>query len=256
MKVAMQFIICVFFSTLLLMTFAFAQDIPLSAETSAVLVNSVLEAKLSGTHFADCARILESTQRKLGRELTATELERLLPKVLPAIEATADGVVLNTLGGLSVSTAVQTPNGPKQIISLRPGDEVVSFEPTKRLFVINKVLNLYSSTTRKVLGATPYTDGKFLHRFWVDLKQTFYNPSIPGVVKLNPALDRQDLLFAETLYSIGPVLLLGGHVRELDIQRDSAVFQLKLEREPHNFFADGFLVQSYVPLPAESTGGQ
>ncbi len=225
---------------------AFAQTIPLNIVTSTILADLASKAKLSGTQFIECARILEATQGKIGRRLSQDELVGLMPRILPATAAHGSSEPVQTeFGGFLKSVFVQTPNGPKLFTLLRPGDEVVSFDTTKFIFVTNRVHQLHLGTTGSVTGVRQLGAAKF-STLWADATQRFYDPIQSTYSIMNSAITTQNLLLAN--FDNQPfrfAALKRGPLQEVPTQ-DYAVFQIELEGEPHNFFAADFLVQSYV----------
>jgi hypothetical protein len=199
---------------------------------------------------AECLDLLWATEQRVGRHLTAEEILRVLPNILAALSGEAEqtpniSAINRIQEGLDLSTKVLTLNEPTYIALLRPGSEVLSYDLNASALVTNKVVGIHGGIPKSILIVRPGLRGH-LAPVMVNVNQPFYRPSAFSYRALGNAVKEGELLFLPSNSSRkkpGPVPI--GSLSKVTHQ-DSATFQLQLDSEPHNFFANGILVQSYV----------
>ncbi len=202
----------------------------------------------------DCHDLLVATQRRMGRELTDEEIARLMPSILAALEKTAAQPARLPPNspfceGLASDTRVLTPKGPIDIVLLKNGDEVLSFDKDRGRIVINKIVSLHGGIAKSILGIRPAVKGFGPHLLFSP-EQPFYTPTVSVFSSLRTLHNNSELLYLELFSAKQPFAVSRGGF--IEHTRETPVFQLELEGEPNNFFAGGLLVQSYVP----SAGGK
>ncbi len=263
----MKLITAMFFGALFVVSSAFAQefDQPEKIAAKADALNrlgwwmyqeNTLLRVLDAQIHADCFDLLWATEQRVGRHLTATEVLRLLPNILAALSGEAEqtpnmSAFNRSHEGLDFSTKILTLNVPTYIALLKPGSEVLSYDLNARALVTNKVARIHGGIPKSILIVLPGLRGHLVP-VRVTENQRFYRPSGSSYRALGNAIKEGELLYLHSNSSTKrPV-----HVPIVSLSKvthqDSAMFQLELESEPHNFFANGILVQSYV----ESAGGE
>jgi hypothetical protein len=193
----------------------------------------------------NCMSLLMATEARMGRELTTEEIMRLLPRILAAI-SNPPGVVSDT--------EVVTAEGHTKIAHLKPGDEIISYDANTGELVANKVIEVHHEVAKDI-KLLQQGFKYFLPELRISPTQKFFRPADSTFSTLAAMKKGTFLLQIDSV---------GSPKRTWNLQRGSLsksfkeapVLQLELAGEPHNFFAAHVLVQSYVPLPAESTGGQ
>ncbi len=208
------------------------------------------------TH-ADCFDLLWATEQRIGRNLTDREIWRLLPTILAALKETA---AQNSPGpaepqsqeGLASHTKVLTAKGPMYIALLRPGGEVLSFDVKTGDLVTNRVVRLYGGISTSLLGIRPPSINDFGPHLSVSRDQPFYWPNARYFGSLDTFRSHSLLLYRFSNSPTTASLLVPRGDLDESTWGEASVFQLELEGEPHNFFANGILVQSYV----KGTGGK
>jgi hypothetical protein len=190
----------------------------------------------------DCISLLRATETRMGRELTKEEVARLIPSVLDGLKVKPTPPVAaedEMHEGVIAATQILMLDDSKYIGSIKPGDEVISYDVNTKKLIANKVVGFRG-------GIAPSTLSILHHRvpleppLTVGSKQKLFSPRASAFLPYG-ALSKWDELLFVTEYIFPLACGTSSANRE-----ETPVYQLELESEPHNFFAEGVLVQSYI----------
>jgi hypothetical protein len=204
-----------------------------------------------------CIDLLVATQTRIGRELTEEEVKRLLPSIQVALKKAPTqqaGLADPTnLKGLGTQTRVLTPDGYVAAHLLKVGQEVVSYDKLKRTFVANRVIGIRDAVVIGTFNIQP-GNKRLETPLTVGRGQSFFFPHWDRFASLQ-FMDRSNLLlFTEGTTQQRLWVIPLGIISE--DEQDTQILQIELEGKPHNLFADGIMVQSYVPAKSDRPGAE
>jgi hypothetical protein len=216
-----------------------------------------LDGRFDPRTHENCIALLMATEKRMGRELTEEEVKRLLPTIVAALENTAPQTSLERArsrlhSGVDIFTKVLTVDGPRSLAWIKRGTEVISYDVNTGALVANKFVRNHTTTSRSQLSVRPSIK-QFAAFLVVNSEQQFFRPSVSAFSTLHSMTKESEILYLGAKRGwrkpVPTPVPIGGAI---PTKLEETFFQLELESEPHNFFAKGILLQSYVP----SAGGE
>lgn len=145
-------------------------------------------------------------------------------------------------------TRVGTPKGRRPIEDLEVGDEVLSFDLASRRFVTRRVAKVIRS-----LAAETFRLEAGEHAIaGVTASHPFYDAAAGKYVRLDELTVRSQLLVSVADGEIAPRPL--GAIARLPVKGEVEIFNLSIEGDEQNYFAEGILVHNKSP-PYEGGAG-
>lgn len=146
-------------------------------------------------------------------------------------------------------TRVGTPRGRRPIEDLEVGDEVTSFDLATRRFVTRRVAKLIRS-----LAAETFRVEAGEHAIvGVTASHPFYDAAAGQFVRLDELTVRSQLLVSVAEGEIATRPL--GVLARLPSRGEVEIFNLSIEGEEQNYFAEGILVHNKSPRYEGGSGG-
>lgn len=151
-------------------------------------------------------------------------------------------------------TRIATPSGPRPIEALKPGDLVIAFDLAAQRTVARRVASVSRSRSREILRLE--AAGRVLR---VTRSHPFYETTRERFVRVDE-LDLRSFLLAEGPdgpHAV-PITALAVEATKEEVE----VFNLHVDGDEHNYFAEGILVHNKSPAddsdgvePVGGTGG-
>lgn len=146
-------------------------------------------------------------------------------------------------------TRVGTPRGRRNIEDLQAGDEVWSFDLAERRFVVRrvgKVLRALANEVFRVEAGEHAIPG-------VTASHPFFDAASATYVRVDELTVRSQLLVSVAEGEIATRPL--GAIARLPVKGEVEIFNLSVDGEEHNYFAEGILVHNKSPIEQGGSGG-
>lgn len=201
---------------------------------------------------SECEKVLMNASRRLGRPLTQNEILENYSDILKATGETLEpesltprptpSPVRRSSGCFTGNMTVATPSGPKRIMDLLEGDELISIDLVTRQPVANRIHKIHPYAARnygRLVDLPAPIDVTDRHRFLARGKNVDFD--FHAIGDLN---DHDEIFFVDLAQPPGrqwrPVPR-GCYVPQPGTR---TVYDIELVGEPRNFIVEGILVHN------------